>query len=235
MAAEYEVEVLLPVYNEAESIADTVAEIHQTISDVAPMQFIISEDGSTDGTPDVLRELSRHYPMKLIAGGGRKGYSRAVIDGMELVEAPYLLCLDSDGQCDPKDFEKFWLNRQSADVLIGWRVDRKDTQLRRRLSGSFKAFYKTLFSVPIHDPSCPFILVPDKIVRELVPELGVLSVGFWWEFVARVWSRGHSIVEIPVRHRVRAAGQTQVYPYKKMLGIGWSHGTGLVKIWREYH
>lgn len=229
-----ELEVLLPVHNEAESIEHTLDEIYQVISGVANMRFIISEDGSKDGTPKILEELAIRYPMKLITGPERKGYSRAVIDGLRMLEAPYVLCLDSDGQCDPADFAKFWTKREKTDVLIGWRVDRQDTKLRKFLSGTFKLYYRRLFGISIHDPSCPFVLAPRQIVKQLLPELGILSQGFWWEFVARVWSHGYSIEEMPVTHRLRAAGQTQVYRLRKLPGIGWTHVMGLLQIWQDY-
>jgi dolichol-phosphate mannosyltransferase len=229
-----ELEVLLPVHNEAESIERTLDEIYQTISPVANMRFIISEDGSSDGTPEILQELATRYPMQLITGPERKGYSRAVIDGMRMLEAPYVLCLDSDGQCDPADFAAFWSGRENVDVLIGWRVARQDTRLRKLLSGTFKLYYRTLFGVAIHDPSCPFVLAPSNIVKLLIPQLGVLSQGFWWEFMARIWSHGYSIGELPITHRLRAAGQTQVYRLRKLPGIGWTHVLGLVQIWRDY-
>jgi glycosyltransferase involved in cell wall biosynthesis len=173
--------------------------------------------------------------MKLISEPVRKGYSRAVLDGFALVESPYVLCLDSDGQCDPADFVRFWSRREAADVLIGWRVNRQDTLLRRYLSKGFGLVYRALFGVRVHDPSCPFILTSRSIIEEISPHQGVLAQGFWWEFVARVWTGRHSIEEIPVNHRLRAAGQTQVYRLSRMPRIGWTHLAGLVKIWRESH
>ncbi len=229
-----ELEVLLPVYNEAESIKHTLDEIYQTISQVVNVRFIISEDGSSDGTPQVLEDLATQYPIKLITGPERKGYSRAVIDGLQMLEAPYVLCLDSDGQCDPADFAKFWANRGRADVLIGWRVNRQDPRLRKLLSGTYKLYYRALFGIPIHDPSCPFVLAPKRVVKQLIPQLGILSQGFWWEFVARVWSNDYSIEELPITHRLRAAGQTQVYRLRKLPRIGWTHITGLMQIWQNY-
>lgn len=229
-----ELEVLLPVHNEVECIESIIREIYQSISQVVTMRFIISEDGSTDGTPQLLQTLSERYPMKLITGPERKGYSRAVIDGLKVLDAPYVLCLDSDGQCDPGDFANLWSKRNEADVLIGWRVKRQDVRLRKLLSGTFKLYYKSLFHVSIHDPSCPFVLAPKHIIQQLLPSLGVLSQGFWWEFVARVWSHGFSIEEMPVTHRLRAAGQTQVYRLRKLPGIGWTHIRGLVQIWQDH-
>ena len=228
--SDIELEVILPAHNESESIAGTVEEIYREISKLARMRFIISEDGSNDGTADIVRSLAERFPIKLITGPERKGYSRAVVDGFRAIEAPYALCLDADGQCDPGDFAKFWPNRGAADVLIGWRVRRQDTAVRKLLSRAFKLYYRSLFGVKIHDPSCPYVLIPGRIVRELTPQLGVLLQGFWWEFVARVWSRGYSIKEIPIAHRPRAAGQTQVYHFRRMPAIGWSHATGLLKV-----
>src|SRR5271157_6007327 len=127
-------EVLLPVHNEAESIESTVREIYEVVSPQVALRFIICEDGSVDGTKKVVMRLRESLPLKLIMSNKRKGYSRAVIDGMKSLEADYLLCLDSDGQCDPSDFRKFWETRDRQDVAIGWRTQRADSLLRRGLS-----------------------------------------------------------------------------------------------------
>lgn len=227
------VDVLLPVHNEAASIGRTVGEIFDVLSPVVPIRFIVSEDGSSDGTPDVLRELATVYPMHLVTGSERKGYSRAMLDGLAAVEAPYVLCLDGDGQCDPADFRQFWDRRDSADILIGWRVARQDSALRKLLSGSYKRLFRLLFRVGLHDPSCPFVLAPRGVVEDLSGRLGVLKQGFWWEFCARAASRGYALSELPISHRSRAAGGTQVYLLSKLPGIAWTHGLGLLQVWLE--
>jgi len=226
-----ELEVLLPVHNEAETIQATIREIYEELSPQVRMRFIVCEDGSRDGTQAILRRLSREIPMNLSLSDARKGYSRAVRDGMQALQAPCLLCLDSDGQCDPKDFWKFWNARHEADVLLGWRTDRADTLLRRSLSRFFHFFYRAVFRVPVHDPSCPYILCRQEVVVRLLPELGAMQEGFWWEFVARAHRRGYSIKELPVHHRRRAGGATQVYKFRKMPGIFFRHFLALFKIW----
>lgn len=226
-----EVEVLLPVHNEAESIEATVREIYEEFSPRVAMNFIITEDGSTDGTKEVLQSLAKRYPMTLLTAEGRKGYAVAVIDGMRELRAPYLLCLDSDGQCDPKDFWKFWDTRESADVLLGWRVHRHDFFWRKAMSRSFYAVHRLLYRVPVHDPSCPYVLAGKDVIQRLAPELGEMKQGFWWEFVARVHRRGFRIREIPVNHRDRLAGETRVYHFSKLPGIGYRHFIALFKIW----
>jgi glycosyltransferase involved in cell wall biosynthesis len=228
-----EVEILLPVHNEADSIEATVREIYDVLSPQASLRFIICEDGSKDNTKEILRELSKSLPMNLILSDERKGYSRAVKDGMRALEAPYLLCLDSDGQCDPKDFERFWKVREASDVVLGWRVNRADNPMRKAMSGTFYRIYQLFYGTPVHDPSCPYVLVKKPVVKQLVDELGAMQQGFWWEFVARVHRHGFSIQELPVNHRLRSAGTTQVYKLRKLPGIGWRHFIALFQIWSE--
>jgi dolichol-phosphate mannosyltransferase len=228
-----ELEVLLPVHNEAESIENTIREIYLAVSQQASVRFIICEDGSADDTKAVLTRLAETLPLKLVMSDERKGYSRAVKDGMNLVEAEYLLCLDSDGQCDPNDFTKFWQARNRQDVAIGWRVNRSDNLLRRSLSRTFYLVYQAFYRVPVHDPSCPFVLAKRSVIQSVLPGLGEMKEGFWWEFVARVHRQGFSIKEFPVNHRRRAAGQTQVYRLRRMPGIGLRHFAALFTIWNQ--
>src|SRR5215470_12770478 len=97
-----DLEVFLPVHNEAESIEATIREIYDELSKKLRVGFIICEDGSKDNTKPILRALATQLPIRLNISEARRGYSRAVRDGMEMLQADYLLCLDSDGQCDPK-------------------------------------------------------------------------------------------------------------------------------------
>src|SRR4051812_34403736 len=126
-----DVEILLPVHNEAESIEATIREIYSQLSPTLNVGFIVCEDGSKDNTREILRSLAEELPLRLNLSPARKGYSRAVREGMQMLEADYLLCLDSDGQCDPADFWAFWEARANYDLVLGWRVQRADTLLRR--------------------------------------------------------------------------------------------------------
>lgn len=228
-----DLEILLPVHNEAGTIEATIREIHAALSQRLRVRFIVCEDGSRDDTKGVLTRLAGELPLRLILSDQRKGYSRAVRDGMQALDAPYLLCLDSDGQCDPGDFWAFWDSRSKADVLIGWRTSRVDTPLRRACSRFFFCLYQAFFHVPIHDPSCPFVLARSEVIGSLASQLGAMQQGFWWEFVARVCRRGYSIRELPIRHRARAGGTTQVYKLRKMPGIFLHHFLALFKVWGE--
>ena len=113
----HQVEVLLPVHNEGESIEATIREMHSELSRVTDIGFIVCEDGSRDNSKEVLRSLATELPIRLNLSDARKGYSKAMREGMEMCEADYLLCLDSDGQCDPAYFAEFWAAREEFDVI----------------------------------------------------------------------------------------------------------------------
>jgi dolichol-phosphate mannosyltransferase len=229
------VQVLLPVHNEAESIEHTLREIDKTLAPLAAVELIVCEDGSRDGTRGILQRLAGELRLRLVLGEGRKGYTRAVIDGFRACTAPYVLSLDSDGQCDPRDFEKFLPLIGTADVIMGWRVRRQDTLARRAMSGLFRVIYRWLLGVRLRDPSCPYILFSRESVEYLlgIPSLGLLWQGFWWEVVARLRRGGFTIAEVPVNHRSRAAGRTQAYQPRKLAGIFFGYLWGCIKIRAE--
>ena len=227
----HQVEVLLPVHNEGESIENTIRGMDTELSRTTDVGFIVCEDGSRDNSKEVLRTLSKELPLRLNLSDARKGYSKAMREGMEMCDSEYLLCLDSDGQCDPRDFAKFWSARNSADVIIGWRVHRADPLVRRIFSRFFYLLYQAVFHAPVHDPSCPYVLMRDSVAQVMARELGEMKEGFWWEFVARTHLHGFTLHEIPIHHQQRTAGVTQVYKWSKMPGIFFRLVAAIFKIW----
>jgi dolichol-phosphate mannosyltransferase len=225
----HELQIVVPVYNEAGNVEEVLRELHGAMRGLS-VEIIVCEDGSTDGTAEVLRRLRGELPLKLILSPERKGYSRAVIDGLGAVTSAHALCIDGDGQCDPRDFPKFWELRDRHDVVIGYRRRQADPLFRRVISGAFRIFWRVLFWNRVKDPSCPYLLIRGEVIRTLSPRLGVLSQGFWWEFVARAGRAGFRIGEVPVGYRARKGGQTRIYHLGKLPGIALSHLAGLLKI-----
>jgi glycosyltransferase involved in cell wall biosynthesis len=228
-----DLQILLPIHNEADSIESTIREIYHELSPVLRVQFILSEDGSNDNTKEILRNLATELPILLNLSEDRRGYSRALKAGMELFESPYLLCMDSDGQIDPKDFRKFWEIRETWDVVIGWRVNRADPFVRRIFSRFFYLIYQTVFRTPVSDPSCSFVLIKKPVAKRLADEVGEMHQGYWWEFIARAHRRGYHITQLPIHHRVRASGVTRVFSWDKMPGIFTRHVAAIFRIWTQ--
>lgn len=224
------IDVVLPVHNEGASIAGTLREFHAKVAGEAkiPIRFVICEDGSSDDTVPVLQALARELPIKLISDPVRKGYSRAVIDGLRATESEWVVCIDSDGQCDPADFARLTEARPGYDMVMGYRNPRSDPLMRKLMSGAFGLVYRLYFNVRLRDPSCPYVLINRSGLNAILAgNTGILKQGFWWEFVARATSLGLRIVEVPVSHRVRSSGTTQVYRLTKIPRIAIEHLAGL--------
>jgi glycosyltransferase involved in cell wall biosynthesis len=231
------IDIVLPVHNEGASIAATLREFHRVVmlEGERPIRFVVCEDGSADNTVAELKKLSTELPLKLISDPVRKGYSKAVIDGFRNTTSEWVGFIDSDGQCDPADMLRLAAARnENVDLVMGWRNPRSDPWIRKAMSDSFKFVYRMFFKVTVRDPSCPYLLIHRHgLEKILTGNAGILKQGFWWEFLARAVGAKLRIVEMPVRHRVRSAGVTQVYRPSKVPRIAAEHLIGLWRLRRE--
>jgi glycosyltransferase involved in cell wall biosynthesis len=231
------IEIVLPIHNEAASIASTLREFHRVATeDGFAVSFRACEDGSTDGTQEVLRRLASELPLEVDSVAGRRGYSRAVIDGLRAATAPLVGFIDSDGQCDPADLRLLAAAMDDHDIVFGYRAPRVDPFVRLVMSHAFGGAFRLVFPVKRRDPSCPYLLVRRDVIEGLLRgNPGILPQGFWWEFSARVHAAGLRVAEVPVHHRQRTAGTTQVYRATKVPRIAWTHLVGLLALRRDLH
>src|SRR5262249_35131642 len=152
--------IILPVHNEIDFLERVIAEWDACLRKIPGLHhvFIICEDGSTDGTKELIIELERQYPILNNSVTRRRGYGQAVRDGIWLSETDYVLCIDSDGQIGPDRMNEVWGRRSEDHVIIGWRYPRLDPLIRLTYSKLFKLYHRLLFPNSLHDPSCPFVL-----------------------------------------------------------------------------
>ncbi len=193
----------MPVYNERNSIEKVINKINSETKKISDYEFIICEDGSNDGTDSLLRKLSSKYSLVLSQKNKRRGYGRAIIDGINLAKSKYILFIDSDGQYDPKDIIRFWSLRDKAEVIKGWRKVRKDAWQRKAFSFLFKLAFGYLFTSEVKDPSCPLVLCKRSTALSHIEYLKHLDEGFWWGFSGMVIKKRLKFIEIPINHRER--------------------------------
>ena len=226
-------QILLPVYNEASSIRKTLFDIYEALKDEINFEFIITEDGSTDNTKEILNDLKKQLPMTLISDDKRKYYSLAVLDGIKKASSDFLLIMDSDGQCDPKDIMSFWHRRKESDLVCGYRSPRYDFAYRRFISKIFYLIYNVLFKVPLRDPSFAFVFMNKKTYTNLNDFTPYLPDGFFWEFNARANKLNFLFNEIKINHRKRSSGDTKIYTLNKLPKIAYNNLLGLLKLKKE--
>jgi glycosyltransferase involved in cell wall biosynthesis len=224
--------IILPVHNEVDSIESVVSEWDSCLRKIPGLQhvFIICEDGSTDGTKELIVELERRYPVLNNSVPRRRGYGQAVRDGIGLSKTDYVLCIDSDGQIGPDQMKEVWGRRSEDHFFIGWRHPRLDPSVRLIYSKLFKLYHGLLFPNRLNDPSCPFVFGHTELFQRVAPLLIYMKEGFWWGFVGACWKLKIPIEEIRICHRKRFAGDTQVYKLAKMPGIILRNSIGLLKL-----
>lgn len=224
--------IILPVHNEADTLGRVLSEWDSSLRKIPSLDhvFIICEDGSTDGTKELINDLGRRYPILNNSVQWRRGYGQAVRDGLNLATTDYVLCIDSDGQIGPDEMPQIWKRRSEERFLMGSRYPRLDPPVRLIYSRLFKVYHMALFPTRLNDPSCPFVFGPKKLFDKVAPLLIYMNEGFWWGFAGASWKLQVPIDEIRIRHRERFAGNTQVFKLSKMPGIGLRNSIGLLKL-----
>ena len=225
----------MPVHNEAGIIEEVISQFYDEISAKIPLKVVVAEDGSTDGTKEILRQLATTMPVYPLLADERKGYSKGLIDGLAKVDTEFVCFSDSDGQHLPADFWKLWERRNDADIVSGWRVNRADALHRRLMSSVFQSMARTMFGLPrFHDITGPYKLMRTRTAKQVAGEFKYMRESFWTEFTIRACGMGFKIVEVPVGHRNRfGEGSTQVYKLSKVPSIAWRQSRDLVRLWRE--
>ena len=192
--------------------------------------FIICEDGSTDGTKELVKNMEKKYPIINESTMERRGYGGGVIAGIRRAETDYIICIDSDGQCMPDSFLELWELREKFDIVIGARIPRLDPLVRRIYSFLFLILHKILYGSTVADPSCPYIISSNETFKSLMPKLTYMKEGFWWGCVGAGKMKGYSFGEKIIKHYERYDGSTVVYKLSKMPSIIIRNIIGLIKL-----
>jgi glycosyltransferase involved in cell wall biosynthesis len=228
------VSLILPVHNEAKNIGPVIQSFYNEINGIVSLQIIVAEDGSTDGTKKELKKLSRNIPMVLLMDDNRLGYGGGLKKGLQKAAGEYVLFCDSDGQHLASDFWELYNARDGFDMIDGWRHKRADTLFRRMMSTTFQIFGRLLFGLKnLRDITAPYRLVKKDLALKIARQVKYMGESFWTEFTIRAIKHGAKIREVPVKHKLRFAGDTVVYTPKKLPKIVYKQFKAMLKIWVE--
>jgi len=223
-------QILMPVYNEAENIEKQITKIDKILKKKINFSFLICEDGSRDRSLEILTKLKKKFKIKIISKKEKQGYSTAVMSGIKKATADYLLIMDSDGQCDPKQIFKFWNLRNQGDIVAGYRVKRQDFLYRKFFSDFAKFVYRFFFKVYLKDPSFAFSLIKRKVYKSLLNFNPSMPDGFFWEYNARASHKNYKIIEVGIQHKKRSFGNTKIFHFWVLPSIAFINLIGLIKI-----
>jgi glycosyltransferase involved in cell wall biosynthesis len=199
--------IVIPLYNEAESLTDLHARLAAVLAEM-PLQaeIIFADDGSTDGSFEVLRGLrDNDARIKVVRLRGNQGKAAALTVGFREAQGEVVITLDADLQDDPKEIPHFLAKLEEGyDLVSGWKAGRQDPWTRRLLSAIFNRVTAFITGLAIHDFNCGFKAYRRAVISELKLQ------GELHRFIPALASwRGFRVAEIEVTHHPRRYGRSK--------------------------
>ena len=202
------VSVVLPVYNEAESLTELQCQLAQMAdATVAEWEFVFVDDGSCDGSWDVLVSLQRQDPrVRAIRFKRNFGQTAAMACGIDHARGAIIVTMDGDLQNDPADIPRLIATLDEGyDVVCGWRHQRQDKLITRKIPSMVaNRLIALLTGVRLHDYGCSL-----KAYRAEAIKRTPLYAEFHRFIPALSTLTGALITEIKVNHRARRYGRTK--------------------------
>jgi glycosyltransferase involved in cell wall biosynthesis len=200
------VTILLPCFNEIDNVAAAVREAcAAAAASAARYEVVVVDDGSTDGTGALARELAaRNAHVRVLAHQANRGYGAALRTGIEGAVMPWVLLTDADLQFDLGQLADVAPLTGDYDFVIGRRTPRRDPLYRRVYGHTWNWLVRRLLELPVRDVDCAFKLARTELLQSL--ELRSTGAMISPELVAASIARGARLVEVDVAHRPRRAG-----------------------------
>ena len=199
----------MPAYNEAENISAMVEDVIQVMDVLTDdYEVIVVDDGSRDGTADVVRALAQQYAqVRLVQHEVNQGYGAAVFSGLVSATKDLVFFTDSDRQFDLREIERLLAHIDAYDLVIGYRAPRRDSFMRLVNAWGWKTLVNLLFGYTARDIDCAFKLMRREVIERIKDEVASRGATFSAEFLVRAKRVGFRICEVPIRgHRPRVAG-----------------------------
>ncbi len=196
-----------PCYNEEQNVQSMVEAFYQVLPKIAKkFEIIIINDGSSDGTLRVTKKLCKLYPeLRFITHKRNKGYGASLRSGFVAARYDWTFFTDGDLQFDVDQLKSFLPHTKKSEVIIGYRENRAEGQLRAFNAKLFKRYIDLLFRLHVKDIDCAFKLIKTKVLQEIpLTSTGAFTSA---ELLYRLKKSGYRFKQLPVRHYLRQFGK----------------------------
>jgi glycosyltransferase involved in cell wall biosynthesis len=201
--------VVIPVYNEKESLTELLARIVAVCQSYEPYEIICVDDGSTDGSFELLENLKLTCcpQLVIIKFSANAGQSAALAAGLQAARGDIIVMIDADLQNPPEAIPVLLKNMEGVDAVVGWRRERHDPLIKRLGSYIANVFRQVILEDHFHDNGCTLKAFRHQVVSDLMMFKGAVVF-----FPNLIQIAGYSIREICVPHEQRKYGRSK---YKK--------------------
>ncbi|HVG38826.1 MAG TPA: glycosyltransferase family 2 protein, partial [Pyrinomonadaceae bacterium] len=203
-----DISVFLPVYNEEPNLRPLHAKLDEALTTLArTAEIIYVDDGSTDGSLGVLRELAAKDPRVVVISLKRNyGQTAAMSAGIDAARGRVLIPMDADLQNDPADIRRLLEKLDEGyDVVSGWRRHRRDKMITRKIPSMLaNRLISWIGGVPLHDYGCSL----KAYRRESLSDVKLYGEMHRFIPIYASWA-GARVTEIPVDHHARTMGQSK--------------------------
>ena len=208
--------VVIPVYNEKKTVKVLLDKVKE-VKDI-DMEIIMVDDGSTDGTDEILKQIQKDYPdVKVIFKGENRGKGHTLKVGFEHTTGDYVIVQDADLEYDPQDYKKLIraLEEENVDVVYGSRfsgVYEDMSNLHYVGNKMLTLVTNIFFGVMLTDMETCYKLLPGDFVRKL--DIRSERFDFEPEITAKILKSGLKIREVPITYRGRSHNEGKKISWK---------------------
>ena len=203
-----ELSLVLPAHNEVENIRWLLPHLAATLPRLADrFELVLVDDGSTDGTGDEARALAERHSLAItvVRHDVKSGYGATVGDGLRAARLGHVAFTDADGQFEVADFALLIPLLEAADLVGGWREERRDAAMRSVVSWVFNTLIMLLYRLPYRDIDCAMKVMRREVLDTLT--LDARSALINTELYCKARHAGFRIAQCPVPHHPRRAGR----------------------------